>query len=593
MTPTVSVPGYERADLLERALGDPKVDTNPLSFATTVALDERGAFPEGALDTLCDLGLHRYYVPKELGGKLDSYEALLWQLRAVGRRDYTAAVAHASSFLPAALVWCGGSEEQRRWTADTLLVRETLAIAFHERAHGNDALASEVRAVPLEGGYVIHGEKWGITNARRARALVLLARTDDGGGPRGFSLFLLDTAPAGPSLRYLERMATHGVRGLDIDGVRLAHHRVSASARIAKLGAGIETSLRCSQVTRTLSLGPLLGAMDTALRAVVTHLDERCLYGKRATELPVVAAGIADAFADLVLMECATSFATRAVHVWPERLLVWAAASKGFVTVRAERTLLELSVLMGSRFYLRRSFWHGIFEKIVRDAPMARVSHFGGVISISHLASALPRVYARPLSEWAFDEDSMKRCFHVGAALPQVDFERLRLGVSKDDPILAGLGRVLEALERGEVGKALAPDVQTDLVHELTELTAEVENLRSFLVSLQQQGRASATAPEMTHAAERHAALFAAGSAALFWFYNREALDTFGHSGLWLLPALRRVRSTLRPRLSVRAVSLDEAIVRHLRALVEQERALSIFAPPLAPRASVSNPPTP
>jgi hypothetical protein len=162
------------------------------------------------------------------------------------------------------------------------------------------------------------------------------------------------------------------------------------------------------------------------------------------------------------------------------------------------------------------------------------------------------------------------------------------LAVGKDDPVVAGLARLLRALQQGLVGGALGSDVCGDLVRELGELTAEVENQRSFLAFLERQGRAAANAPEMTQVAERHAALFAAGCAAMFWFYNHENLDAFGQSGLWLLLALRRTRSMLRSNLSVRAVSVDEVVVRHVRGLVEQERALSIFAPPLAARASVA-----
>ena len=38
----------------------------------------------------------------------------------------------------------------------------------------------------------LDGEKWLINNATRGQLMCVLARTDPAGGPRGFSLFLVD-----------------------------------------------------------------------------------------------------------------------------------------------------------------------------------------------------------------------------------------------------------------------------------------------------------------------------------------------------------------------------------------------------------------
>ena len=107
--PAPSVSLSERAEALEQFLGDPLE-----SFKRAVELDERDEYPAETCGVLDQWGLNDYYVPIELGGRLESFEEFLSLVRVVARRDMTAAVAHVKTYLGAVSVWMGGSDEQKR-----------------------------------------------------------------------------------------------------------------------------------------------------------------------------------------------------------------------------------------------------------------------------------------------------------------------------------------------------------------------------------------------------------------------------------------------------------------------------------------------
>src|SRR5436853_533617 len=82
-----------------------------------------------------------------------------------------------------------------------------------EEIHGSDLLATETEARREGAGFRLFGRKWLINNGTRARQRVVLARTDARGGPRGFSLFLVDAQElrAG-TLVPLPKIRTLGIR---------------------------------------------------------------------------------------------------------------------------------------------------------------------------------------------------------------------------------------------------------------------------------------------------------------------------------------------------------------------------------------------
>ncbi|MET0649586.1 MAG: AMP-binding protein [Pyrinomonadaceae bacterium] len=543
-THTQIFPQYEAAQALELSLGDPFAPGGVFSLADAVALDEREAYPEDACRLLDDLRFFEFYIPPECGGRLESVEELVAVLRTVARRDLTVAVAHGKTFLGAVATWVGGSDEQKRRVSEIIRGGGQLALALTERAHGGDLLASEVEAERAAGGYRLSGEKWLINNATRSRALTVFARTSEQGGPRGFSLFLVDKEEAArASFSCLPKVRTHGVRGADISGIRFDGTLVSAEARVGDEGAGLEVMLKGFQLTRTAIAGLSLGAADTALRVTLDFARARRLYGDTVFAIPHARVLLREAFVDLLICECATVAIARSFHVEPEQMGVRSAVAKFFIPTTVEGIIKKLSVVLGARQYLRQEHCGGVFQKIYRDNALLSLFDGSTVVNLSAIGSHLARV-ARGGDRGRPGEaaDRISRLATLGAPLPPFDARAITLHQRGRDSLLLELETAAETLSSLHAPGDDAGALVARLVRQARELTTQLAELHEAVsAGLGEHGIAFNHEPEMFELAERYCTLLAGACCLHLWLHNRAALDDFFARGEWLALALQRL----------------------------------------------------
>ena len=272
---------YDAIRGLEQYLGDPNDPTRPFSFSRSLVCDEEEDYPQSAEDALQSWGAAEYLIPVALGGKLGDVEELFSVLRAVARRDLTVAVSFGANLLAVLPVWIAGTERQQHFVTGILRQGDQLALAATERAHGSDLLANQTRVDRDASGLRLTGEKWLISNARKARAVMMFARTLPQGGPRGFSLFLLDKQTLPPERwSTLSRVPTLGLRAADLSGLRFRDCPIAEETLIGQTGHAFETLHRTLTVTKTLCGALALGAADAALRIVMDFAARRRLYGE-------------------------------------------------------------------------------------------------------------------------------------------------------------------------------------------------------------------------------------------------------------------------------------------------------------------------
>src|SRR5829696_4918025 len=440
---------YGKAEELERYLGDPHDGRNALSFAQAVALDEVEEYPERACALLDEWGLPEYYVPERWGGRLRSYEELISLLRVVARRNLSIIVAHAKSFLGAVNVWTGGSQQQRKKLAEIVMGGKQVALAYHEKAHGGDFMATEVKAVKVDGGYQLSGEKWLVNNATRGVALTVFARTAEAGGPRGFSLFLVEKNALDPrSFEHLPRIKTLGVRGVDFSGISFRKSFVSEGSLIGAEGTALEQTLKAFQLTRVIIPALALGAADTALRSTLDFARSRNLYGARVVALPQVRRTLVEAFLDLLIGDCLTTACARAVHQTPEQMRLYSAVVKYYVPQSLEETIERLGVVLGARHYLREEHWHGTFQKLLRDNVVIRY-HFNAALNLTtigvHLRDlAQHRAHAASHADASALQTRLASVFDLDHPAAEFDPNALSLYTRGRDDFLNGLELALE-----------------------------------------------------------------------------------------------------------------------------------------------------
>ncbi len=163
------------------------------------------------------------------------------------------------------LIGHGTPEQQERWVRPTLLGNLSWCQLFSEPGAGSDLAALRTRAEPVEGGWVLNGQKVWTSLARTADFGICLARSEPGAPKHaGITYFIVDMHAEGIDIRPLRELtgaalfnevfltdvfvpddAVIGSRG---DGWRIArttlsNERVSMSSG-ASFGHGVESLLR-------------------------------------------------------------------------------------------------------------------------------------------------------------------------------------------------------------------------------------------------------------------------------------------------------------------------------------------------------------
>jgi alkylation response protein AidB-like acyl-CoA dehydrogenase len=579
---------YGAAEELERFLGDPLDPEKVFSFKRAVELDEREAYPEEACALLNRWGCNKFLVPVALGGQLTSYEELYALLRTISRRDMTVGTTYLMTYIASCPAWVAGSPEQQRTLAELIANGDQVAIGLHEKAHGNDLLACEVEATRVANGYRLAGEKWVIGNPKRGTALIIYARTASTGGPRGFSLFLLEKRNlTASSHSYLPKFKTHGVRGHEMSGIRFHDCSVPDDALVGTLGGGLEIALKSSQITRTLVTATCLGAADTALRATLDFALARSLYGKTVFDIPHARSTLTDAFLDLLIGSCLATSTTRSLHVVPEQMSVIAAVAKYFVPTAVDQLIRSVSVVLGARNYLREGHWAGIFQKLVRDTPIASVGHYSSVINLSHLAPQLQQLAKHRAKVEALDDEERRLClekiFCLTAPLPAFDSQLLLLNGRGRDDILQGLESSIYQLH----SLTAVTEVDLEALEKIIALTdAAVAALKldeqTLAASVAQRGRSFQDSPEQFELARRYCALHTAAACVHLWIYNRQLLGDFFARGQWLVLALDRLLTNFRSQTISLQHPYRENLAQELLRLFRDDLLFSIIPMQLA-----------
>ncbi|GLE51748.1 acyl-CoA dehydrogenase family protein [Mycobacterium montefiorense] len=395
MTPRSEKSQYLRFDILddlEAALGNPRDPENLMGFDVLGAQDRSDEFPSHAIDLLNRLGIADFYVPDADGGRLTDYLEPFWLIRTLARRSITLAVAHGKTFLGTATAWVGANEQQRERVSELVRSGTPISWGLTERDHGSDLLAGEVEVTDGR----LNGSKWLINNATRGGAIVVIARTSAGGGPRGFDLVLVvksiaETSDSDPGFRHLPKELTHGIRGADISGIEFVDFPVDEQSIISKPGHGLENVMKALQLTRTLCCSLSLGATDRALHNAVRFAEERRLYNRTLIELPQAQRILSDAFADHLLNEAMAIAVVRSIHTLPQELSVHAPAAKYFIPTRTESALASLRGFMGARAFLDPSSnGEPPLSRIERDHRIVSLFDGNTVVNLTSLIMQFP-----------------------------------------------------------------------------------------------------------------------------------------------------------------------------------------------------------
>lgn len=580
---------YWVAEALERDLGDPGNPDNMMSFKQVIDLDEREEFPHEIINWLYNWKLQHYYIPTECGGEFTSFDEFISFVRVMSRRDQTAAIAFTTMFW-SYLVWMAGTDEQKSTLASFMKdANGAMCLAYSEKAHGSDLLAGDMRATKVPGGYILNGEKWPINRATISGVSFVLAKTDEAGGARSLSLFMVEKSKIDQAnYSHLPKILTHGVRGSDMSGIRFDNCFIPESMRLGAEGVGLELALKGFQITRALCAAFSQGAADTALRTTLKFALERKLYGKTVFDMPQPKRTLTDAFLDILICDCATIGVARGFSTMPEQISVWSAVVKYFVTTTLETTVQNVSVVLGSRFYMREAHDWGIFQKVLRDNAIISMFDGSTVVNLHALLLQLRQLAKSRIRNAGRNLESLQKrlamTFDLTQPLPAFDGKKLELVNRGGDDVMQGLDLALASLHDLKTDSNLDPDILyhiiilTDMVREELATFDEQVTASTFQFGHEQ-------APEVFDLAKQYCVLHAAIACVHTWLHNRHHLGDFFANGEWLALSLRKLLLTFRPSKALPSRIDDGAIAQELIRLYNSDRMFSIVPFQLAQSA--------
>ncbi|MEW5856583.1 MAG: acyl-CoA dehydrogenase family protein [Cyanobacteriota bacterium] len=577
---------YWVAEALEKDLGDPTQPESVMSFKSVMELDEREEFPEKDVEWLYNWNLHHYHIPVEYGGELKSYEEFVAFVRVLSRRDLTTSITFSTLFW-SGLVWMAGTHEQKQRLAKFIKDKHgAMCLAYSERAHGSDLVASDVQATKVPGGYLLNGEKWPINRATISGISVVLAKTDDSGGARSLSLFVVDKSeidPAGYS--NLPKIKTLGIRGSDMSGIRFDNCFVPEEMRLGQEGAGLELGLKGFHLTRTLCAAFSLGSADTALRTVLKFALGRKLYGKTVFDIPHPRTTLVEAFLDILVCDCVTIAGARSFHVAPEQSSISSIFVKYFVPTAVEKVVQNLSVILGARFYLREGHDEGIFQKVVRDNAIISVFDGSTVVNLHALILQLRQMakYRAKRNAATYEglRSRLETRFSLEAPLPPCERAKFELFSRGCDDVLQGLEISLEHLYDLKTDSGVDAEVLQKLITLTSTVLEELDAQDEFLASSGfEYGHDQS--PELFELAKKYCTLHAAAACVHMWVYNRKILGDFFAKGEWLAICLNRLLMTFRPSSGIIPSIYIENVAQELLKLDRENKMFSIVPLQLA-----------
>src|SRR5689334_9406789 len=162
-------------------------------------IDEEDWFPVELWPQMGALGLHGITVAEEDGGLGLGYLEHVVAQEEVARASASIGLSYgAHSNLCVNQIRRWASPEQKAKYLPKLISGEHVgSLAMSEAGAGSDVVSMKLKAEKVQGGYVLNGTKFWITNAAYADTLVVYAKTSPGEGSRGITTFIIEKGMKG------------------------------------------------------------------------------------------------------------------------------------------------------------------------------------------------------------------------------------------------------------------------------------------------------------------------------------------------------------------------------------------------------------
>jgi isovaleryl-CoA dehydrogenase len=260
-------------------------------------IDANDRFPIELWPEMGMLGLHGITVGEEDGGLGLGYLEHVIACEEVGRASASVGLsygAHSNLCVNQIARWAN-PEQKAKYLPSLISGDHVGSLAMSESGAGSDVMSMKLKADAVQGGYVLNGTKFWITNAAYADTLVVYANTSDGG--RGLTTFLIEKDMDGFSIG--QKIDKMGMRGSPTAELVFNDCFVGEEQVMGPQNGGAAVLMSGLDYERTVLAGIQLGIMQACLDTVLPYVRERKQFGKPIGAFQLMQAKIADMYVAL------------------------------------------------------------------------------------------------------------------------------------------------------------------------------------------------------------------------------------------------------------------------------------------------------
>jgi len=276
-------------------------------------VSENDAVPDSIVNEMKELGLFGISVPVEYGGLGLTMEEECRVMLELGRTSpaFRSVIGTNVGIGSQGIVMHGRQDQKEEWLPKIASGEVIISFALTEPEAGSDAASLKTTAIRDGDHYIVNGTKRFITNAHKAHAFTLLARTDPKTpGAKGVSAFIVPRDTPGITLGKNEKKM--GQQGAHICDVIFDNARIPASCLLGDTeGKGFITAMQVLERGRLHISAVCMGVADRLVADSTKYAAERKQFGAPIGNLQLVQAMLADSRMELYAGRCMVIDAAR------------------------------------------------------------------------------------------------------------------------------------------------------------------------------------------------------------------------------------------------------------------------------------------
>ncbi|KAF8517589.1 acyl-CoA dehydrogenase NM domain-like protein [Hysterangium stoloniferum] len=259
-------------------------------------IDKSNNFPMDLWEKMGSMGVT---VAEEYGGLASGYLQHTLAMEELSRASGSVALSYGahSNLCVNQIHRHGTLEQKRKYLPDLVSGHKVGALAMSEPGSGSDVVSMKLRARKVDGGFVLDGNKFWITNGPVASTLVVYAKTEPELGSKGITAFIIEKGFKGFSTH--QKLDKFGMRGSDTCELVFEGCEVPEENVLGTLNKGAAVLMSGLDLERLVLSGGPLGQALAAFDNAVEYVHDRVQFDRPIGTFQLMQAKIADMYTKL------------------------------------------------------------------------------------------------------------------------------------------------------------------------------------------------------------------------------------------------------------------------------------------------------